>query len=254
MTVAVSYFGRNGPVLLDRHTLARRLLPLFTLLCLTGVTACQSEQNVAESAPPGVYVALGASDSVGVGADNPPTENWPAVVHAGLPAGTRFINLGISGATLRDVLQQEVPVARDADAQWISLWSGVNDLRAGITLPTFTAQLDEVLAQLRPAGSAADAGPVIVVLNLPDLRQLPVFRMSDATLLDATVRQWNAAIAETAGRHGALVVDLYAHGPELVSRPDYISSDGFHPSTAGYRRIGDLVLTVLNEHVSAPVQ
>ncbi len=238
----------------DRVPFGRRLLPLLTILCLAGITACQNEQPTAQSTQPGVYVALGASDSVGIGADNPATENWPAVVHAGLPQGTKFINLGISGATLRDVLQQEVPPARDAQPQWVTLWSGVNDIRAGVALPTFTAQLDEVLSQLVPADAAQSAGPMIVVLNIPDLRQLPVFRVVDPALLDATVRQWNRAIAETAARHGALVVDLYARAPELAARPEYISADGFHPSTAGYRRIAELVLAVMNEHAAAPVQ
>src|SRR4051794_10885363 len=37
---------------------------------------------------PFVYVAIGASDSYGVGTDDPATESWPAVLARYLPRGT----------------------------------------------------------------------------------------------------------------------------------------------------------------------
>lgn len=200
------------------------------------------------AAPPPVYVALGASDAVGVGADNPAAEAWPAVVHAGLPQGTQFINLGISGATLGDVVRDELPPALDARPGIVSIWPGVNDLRARVPLATFTSQLDQILGRFsQPQGDS----PTLVVLNIPDLRRLPVFAVVDPALLDATVREWNVAIAEVAQRHGAIQIDLYGQAPELVEHDEYISADGFHPSSAGYRRIAELVLTALDEHVSS---
>src|SRR5438045_2625317 len=36
------------------------------------------------------YVAVGASDTVGVGADNPDTEAWPVIVKNHLPRDTKF--------------------------------------------------------------------------------------------------------------------------------------------------------------------
>ena len=85
---------------------------------------------------------------------------------------------------------------------------------------------------------------------MPDLRALPSFARSDAAGLDARVREWNTAIAEVVGRHApdAVLVDLYGSWAELGAHPEYISGDGFHPSSAGYRRIADFVLDTLRRH------
>ena len=189
------------------------------------------------AAGPGVYVALGASDAVGVGAQRPAQEGWVPRVHAGLPAGTQLVNLGISGATLGDVIERQLPVALDARPRWATLWPGVNDLRAGVDEAAFGRDLDLVLGELDRI-----EGITVVVLNIPDLRLLPVFGGGNAARLDATVQRRNALIAEAARRHGALLVDLYAGQLELAQHPEYISADGFHPSSAGYARIADLAL------------
>ena len=207
---------------------------------------------------PGVYVALGASDTVGIGARDPAREGWVPLVHAALPAGTQLINLGISGATLADVLAQQAPVAIDARPELVTIWPGVNDLRAGVGLDTFAGRLDTLLSQLSQGIAPGDAAGAqgkrrldVVVLNIPDLRHVPVFGHTDHAALDATVRAWNTAIAEVAGRHGATLVDLYARWPELAGHPEYISGDGFHPSNAGYRRIADLVLEAMRPAMAA---
>lgn len=197
---------------------------------------------------PDVYVALGASDSVGVGATRPATEGWVPRVHAALPPGTRLLNLGISGATMSDIVQQELPPALDARPQLITLWSGVNDLARQVPLPTFSTQLDEVLGQLRAA-----SGPraTIVVLNLPNLHHVPVFERVDAARLDQVIHDWNTAIDAAAQRHDVVVVDLYAEWPELADHPEYISADGFHPSSLGYERIAELVVRAINRHATS---
>ena len=232
---------------------ARALLALALLLLLIGGAGWWTWRDNASAAAPAVYVALGASDTVGVGATRPAREGWAPLFHAGLPEGARLVNLGVSGATLRDVLAQQVPVAVDARPRWVTIWPGVNDLRAGVDLPTFTAQLDTLLGDLTRAD--AGAGTLrIVVLNLPDLRAVPVLATGDRTTLDRRVREWNAAIADVAARHGPAVVlvDLYAQYAELGAHPEYVSADGFHPSSAGYRRIADLALAGLRDAEGAP--
>lgn len=194
-----------------------------------------------------VYVALGASDTVGVGADQPALNAWVPLVDAGLPGPPRLINLGISGATVGDVMQQELPVAVDAHPTWVSLWPGVNDIRHGVQLADFEQRLNEVLDRLQATHAH------LIVLTIPDLRLVPVFAAQDSTQLDQMVRQWNGVIAASAARHGATLVDLYADAPEQARHPEYVSGDGFHPSTAGYRRIADLVLKEIHAHV-APAQ
>ena len=75
--------------------------------------AAWSRMHARAQTAPGVYVALGASDTVGVGAEHPAAEAWVPLVHAALPPGIQLLNLGISGASLRDVLAQQAPVTVD---------------------------------------------------------------------------------------------------------------------------------------------
>ncbi|MBA3946813.1 MAG: SGNH/GDSL hydrolase family protein [Herpetosiphonaceae bacterium] len=234
------------------------LRKLWAALLIAGVLCAATiwwQHTVPLHSLPPVYAALGASDAVGVGTEHPAEEGWVPRVYAKLPPSASLLNVGISGATLRDVLTEEVPPALDAHPHWVSIWPGINDLRDGVPLPTFAAQLDELLAHWSVSPTAPTSSqPIVVVLNIPDLRPVPAFRSVAPTTLDATVRAWNQTIAAAAGKHGARLVDLYSHGEDLLAHPGYLSGDGFHPSSAGYARIADLVLNVLESHAAPNVQ
>lgn len=223
----------------------RRVLPaaLAVFVISSGMFWFASRNNGHETAQEhsAVYVALGASDAVGIGATRPETEGWVPVVHSGLPEKTQLVNLGISGATLRDVLAMEVPVVSGARPRLVTLWPGPNDIRAGVELLTFARQLDQILTAVREMSD-----PDIYVLNLPDLRYVPAFATADPAALDALVHEWNRAIVDVATLHGARVVDLYGASLELDDHPEYLSIDGFHPSSAGYRRIAEIVLVTIS--------
>jgi lysophospholipase L1-like esterase len=219
----------------------RRALALALVALLGGVAAGSLWwAGHGEAAAPSVYVALGASDAVGIGAKVPSRDGWVSQVHDGLDDGTQLVNLGVNGATLADILQLELPVAVDAHPSLVTIWPGVNDLRGGVPLDAFAERLDSLLGAL----SALDDVTVIVV-NIPDLRFVPAFDAIGPDALDAHVRDWNATIADAATRHGAHIVDVYGPGLELAAHPEYVSADGFHPSNDGYRRIAELTLAVI---------
>ena len=182
------------------------------------------------NARPLTYVALGASDSVGVGASLPERESWVAVLHARLPAGSRLVNLGVSGSLLRQALDQQLPVALDADPDLVTVWLAVNDLNARVLLDRYTADLDTLLRSLREGSDAT-----ILVGNVPDMSTLP----SASRMNLQPIPRWNAQIEEVVARNGAQLVDLRDAWREVAEHPEYVSSDGFHPSTAGYVRLAD---------------
>jgi acyl-CoA thioesterase I len=37
-----------------------------------------------------------------------------------------------------------------------------------------------------------------------------------------------------------VLVDLYGSWQDLAQHPEYVSTDGFHPSSEGYQRLADL--------------
>jgi acyl-CoA thioesterase-1 len=192
------------------------------------------------------YVAIGASDAVGVGANDPTNESWPVVLDSLLPGGSKLVNLGVPGITLARALDVELPVALDAlpsrsaarsmigGRGVVTVWLAVNDLRAGVTLASYAANLDTMLRALHTRTSA-----VVLVGNLPDLATVPAFQRQGPALA-ATVSAWNRAIASVARQDGATLVDLYAGWRELAAHPAYVGADGLHPSADGYRRLAQL--------------
>ena len=190
----------------------------------------------AAAAPPRplTYVALGASDAVGVGATQPESEGWVPRFGASLGPDTRIINLGVSGSTLAQALQEQLPPALDAQPDVVTVWLAVNDLNARTPLDSYTADLDSLLGQLQPLGAR------VLVGNVPDLAAVAAYRGIDPEPLRAEVDRWNAAIAGAVQRHGAQLVDLHATWQEIGQHPEYLASDGFHPSTEGYARLAEL--------------
>jgi lysophospholipase L1-like esterase len=182
-----------------------------------------------------VYVGIGASDTVGVGASDPAREGWVPRLAQLLGPGTRMRNLGVSGTLIRTALQDQVPVAVREQPDLVTVWLAVNDLDAHTPLASYSADLDSLLGTLARQTHAS-----VLVANVPNLVLVPKYQAVDAQPFAAEVGRWNEAIAGAAVRNNAQLVDLYAHWAELARRPDFISSDGFHPSSAGYARIAEL--------------
>ncbi len=211
--------------------------------------------------PPLSYVAVGASETVGRGADKPETQAWPRVLADKLRAGGRqvtYTGLGFDGATVADALASSVPKAEAAQPNLVTVWLNANDIIADFAIPNRTnayeAQLGELVHRMRRGGATA-----VLVANTPALDQLPAYTdclnaAGTRCLLPAAVRSllpqppgvvakvdaYNQAISRVVAREGAVLVDL--HAASLKARADgtvasLISSDGFHPSTAGHAAV-----------------
>jgi lysophospholipase L1-like esterase len=181
------------------------------------------------------YVAIGASDAVGVGTANPETDGWVPQFGARLGSNVRVVNLGVSGSTLSQALQEQVEPAVDAQPDVVTVWLAVNDFNARVPLEQYTRDLDTLLGTLQRHTHAR-----VLVGNVPDLGRLAVYQGIDPSQLDAEVQRWNTAIAQTTEQHGAILVDLFARWQELAQHPEYVSQDGFHPSNDGYARLADV--------------
>jgi acyl-CoA thioesterase-1 len=219
-----------------------RWAALWVVLGLAGV-ACRA---TAQPAPPRTYVAIGASDSVGVGANDPATEGWVPRFGGRLGRDVQIINLGVSGSTLAQALDEQLGPAVDAQPDVITVWLAVNDLNARVPLERYAADLDTLLGQLETTTHAR-----VLVGNVPDLARLAVYRGADPAPLQAEVNRWNSVIGETTARHGAILVDLFARWQEVADHPEYVSQDGFHPSTEGYQRLADIFAQALTEAAGA---
>lgn len=186
---------------------------------------------------PVTYVALGASDAVGVGSKQPGSQGYVPLVATRLPKGSHLINLGISGIHLHEALSEELPLALSTAPNLVTIWLVTNDFIDGVTYNGYIQDLNTLLRELRTKTQAR-----LVMANLPDLTKLPAFANETSTrkaqMLTA-IQQWNAGIAAVAARYGVTLVDLFSRRSQLTSHPEYISADGLHPSPQGYVQLAN---------------
>lgn len=224
------------------------LLALASSAC-TGGSPGSSGPSVRPAGARILYVAVGASETVGFGTQTPLRQAWPQVFfRSALPLGASFVNLGVPGATVQDALELEVPEALPIRPQLVTVWLNVNDLIAGVPPATYERELDELVRELRQDGRAR-----VLLANTPPLDHLPAYlrcaphapsevgcdpnRLLPPSVVNATVAAYNAATARVVQHQGAVLVDLHAAGMAARAggtESSLVSGDGFHPSAAGH--------------------
>ena len=199
--------------------------------------------------PAFVYLALGASDAMGVGAGST-AQSYVSLITLELERQMPrvvLINRGVSGARI-EVIKEEVRRAREIQqrADLVTIWVGVNDLVHGDDPEMFGEALHVMLQTLREHIS-----DTIVMGNLPDLTRLPRFRQQPSShVTEKRIQAYNAVIAREAEKAGASLVDLFAEAP----RDDLVlQSDGFHPNDAGHRELAARFLRAIRPKIHAGI-
>ena len=252
----------------DRRRLTRSgsALTVFALVLALLAAACSSssDSTLPPPAPPAgtpiVYVAVGASETVGFGSDEPLRDSWPRVLYrTALPESAVFVNMGIPGATVARALRDELPQALTVRPALATVWLNVNDLVAGVAPAEFERDLGTLVHDLRAGGATR-----VLVANTPPLDTLPAYLecraergrcgpdadLPSPEVLNRMVDAYNAATARVVEREGALLVDLHALGlssRQAGTEASLVSDDGFHPSTAGHEAVARAFADVLRQ-------
>ena len=226
---------------------------LMGAACSAGRTRAPGNAIAPNTKPPQVYVAFGASETRGVGTDDPLREAWPQDLYRSLPANYRLVNLASPGGTVSSALTQALPVAESLHPALATVWLNTNDLLTGVPAATYQTQLAELIHRLRATGAA------VLVANTAPLDDLPAYvacydpaahpggcpgfiprPVPSPTLVAAAVDRYNQAIAAAATQEGAVLVDLHRAGLAARAngtRAGLISADGLNPDAAGAQAI-----------------
>jgi lysophospholipase L1-like esterase len=189
------------------------------------------------------YVAIGASDTFGIGTSDPYMDNWPTDLADKLGQKVHLINLGIPGITLHDALNLELPVALDSHPDLVTIWLGVNDIANKVPIDSYSHDLDLMLTRLESQAPPAH----ILIANIPDLTLLPYFASYNQQKLTTIIEDYNATIAHEAQQHHAILVNLSQQNYNLREHPEYISNDGLHPTDLGYLQIAELFYKTIQQ-------
>lgn len=168
-----------------------------------------------------LLVALGDSLAQGLGAVHP-QRSWVGRLADALEARdgvrVRVVNLGVVGATVADVLAEQIP-AMPSRPDVVALAVGTNDAAQDVAPEDFRRDLDAVCAAL-PAGA--------LVADVPDLQRGAPQR--HAIRLAAVAREIVAA-------HPALRPVALEAATHRMRLPE-VGPDLAHPNGRGYRRYG----------------
>jgi len=212
----------------------------------TGTTAAPRPRS---DGPRTTYVAVGGSDSVGGGTDDPLLDAWPQQFFRDfLPLATVFVNAADPGSTVAQAITDQVPLAVSSRPTVVTVWLVSADLLDGTPATTYATELLALLTSLRRQGAAT-----VLVGNVPPLDQLPGYpacrdgasgagrglrcpaTLPDPATLAASAAAYNRAIATDASRSGAVVVDLAGAVAASVARggAPFLDPSGADLSTAG---------------------
>jgi len=219
---------------------------MTTLAELQAQLLRQTRQRFARNAGRSlIYVAMGASDAVGVGATTP-SNGYVERIAARLRshfATTRAVvvhNLGVSGYTLGDIVQYELPSVAALRPDLVTLWAGANDVMESADSDEFREQLTRLLATVQRSGAE------LFVATVPDLSLVPMIRSFPPWLMPlgdagSYARRRSRELGEIVVRLVPVYAGHLVNLPltEILAHPNLVAMDGFHPSDAGYARLAD---------------
>jgi lysophospholipase L1-like esterase len=188
------------------------------------------------------FVVLGDSTAAGLGAGSP-EHAYATVLSERLASDGYRVELlayGISGARTRDVAEEQVEMAIDADPDLVFIGIGANDSTHLTSLSDVARHMDRALGDLERTDAT------VVVAGPPDMRAhawLEPLR----SIVGWRGRQVAARIEAVAEAHGIATVPLAEQaGPYFAAHPeDAYGADDFHPGPGGYRAWADAIYPVL---------
>jgi acyl-CoA thioesterase-1 len=228
---------------------ARALVATLLLMALTGCSGgfgSPTPSPLPRDPAPLSYVALGASETFGTGTQDPARDAFPVQLASLLGPGTILYNLGIPSETTQAALSDQLPFAVRVHAQVATVFFNLDDLVAGVPAADFRARLQRIVGALVRSGSR------VLLAGMPPVAQLPIVarcaadpatcplkgvRIPPPDEVERLVASYADAIRGVASASGATFVDLEAGAVTVAQHPEYVSADGFHPSTAGARAL-----------------
>ncbi|MFQ5413308.1 MAG: thrombospondin type 3 repeat-containing protein [Phycisphaerae bacterium] len=201
--------------------------PAVSVLSLRMASCAVAQQSCTAN---GEFVIAALGDSL---TDTPVARGPNHAEHITARLGVPLLNVAVSGATTRTLLEQgQHTQAIAAGATLAFLWIGGNDMLLDFTIETAFGDDSFVPDSIANWATAADAlldsGAVVITANIPDLSKLPgtvnLFGADLQPVFDnirAVTMSFNAALQDAADERGIVVVDVFnLFDQQLGGTPD----------------------------------
>lgn len=184
------------------------------------------------------YVALGDSLTRGVGSNNiNDTLIFIIAEKISQKMSVSLVNLAVSGATTDDLIKFQLEKAIKEQPSYVTLLIGINDIHNFSSSKNFQQNMNLILNRL-----TRETGAKIIVFNLPYLGSTNLILPPFSIYINYKTKQFNKIINNISLKYNVTLIDLYSPTKEVFdSKPNFYSSDEFHPQGVGYRLWGQLI-------------
>lgn len=218
----------------------KKILFLALLLaasCGKAAVAPEAEPAVENDGPAAVFIG----DSI--------TENWAkaSTGHPDFFSGNGFVGKGVSGQTTARMVARFYADVVPSHPKQVVILAGVNDIAQNDGVYVSNEEIRDNIARM--AQVAENNGVQVVLCSV-----LPCTRFYWKTSIhpEDTIIALNRLIRALAAEKRYAYVDFHsAMADESKGLPSELSSDGCHPTKAGYERMEQIILPVLRGEVSA---
>jgi lysophospholipase L1-like esterase len=192
------------------------------------------------------YLALGDSYTIGTGLADV-AQNFPSILARKLTEETgidvALVNLGVNGYTTEDLIREELPVARRARPEIVTILIGANDVVRGADEATYRVRLSQINEAIEQLGLPAAR---VLAISIPDFSALPgAAPFGSSGDLRARIDAFNRVAGNEAGSRGFEYADITAISRENNHGDGWLATDGLHPGPAQHRVIADHLWAVV---------
>ena len=180
------------------------------------------------------YLALG--DSYTIGESVSATERWPVQLADTLSAlGIPFQSPQIIARTgwTTDELQTALATSElNPPYDWVSLLIGVNNQYRGRSVTSFEPEFQALLEQaIEWSGNRPDR---VFVVSIPDWGAMPFAAGRNREQIAQEINTYNEATQRICQKLKVHWIDITPISRQLETYPEWVASDGLHPSGAQY--------------------
>lgn len=205
--------------------------------------------TVLGSGPKLTYVVMGDSTAIGQGTDYEHSYAVASAKHLAQKYLVNFVNVGVSGAVAKTVLDAQLRQALMYKPDVVLLAVGANDATHLTSGKTIQTSIKQIVDSLKKANSQVR----IVVTGSPAIDSVSRFPWPVKQLMGLRTRQVNSALT-TVIKQSHLTFAPIADKTRaaFLADPTLFAADKFHPNARGYALWAPVINDALDEALQIP--